>query len=208
MKKTCLALALGCTVAFQFAQAQEPIPLDLTAKAPACRKTPKKRRVLAAERGPLSKESIRVGWYSPLVADFNGDGWCDFAWAIPYPVNSKMESYWLEDVLILGGAKKWRAPFHGKRPWALDIEEDIEPIFRVDLVGVSFIYRHSGGAPYVLGIGPDSHEPITLGCSEYASVHRWDDTVDAFRKADEATRKAVIDFYYSSIGQRCARSKR
>jgi hypothetical protein len=208
MNKTCLSLALGCTVAFQIAQAQEPIPLDLTAKAPACRKTPKKRPVLAAERGPLSKESIRVGWYSPLVADFNGDGWCDFAWAVPYPVNSKMESYWLEDVLILGGIKVWRSPFKGKRPSSLSIDTQIWPLDNVALTSIAFVYNKSGGAPYVLGIGPDGEAQVGFGCYEYASVHRWDPTVDAFKKADDATRDGVINFYYASLGQRCERPKK
>jgi hypothetical protein len=39
----------------------------------------------------------------------------------------------------------------------------------------------------------------------YSSVHRWDKEVDAFKKVDDATRDAVLAFYYDHIGHRCER---
>lgn len=198
-------LVLGWMIAFQVAHAQGAMQQEFNAEMPPCKKSAIKRPMLRAEQGVQSKESIKTGWYSPLVVDFNGDGWCDFAWAIPYPVNSKMESYWLEDMLILGGPKKWRMPFNGKRPSVLRIDIEMWPIQNVALTDIAMVSTTTGGAPYVLGIGPDGHKQVGFGCYDYASVHRWDNTVDAFKRADEAMRDAVLSFYYSHIGKRCER---
>ena len=193
------------------ASAEELLLQDLSTKAPSCHTTPVKRPKLQAERGPESKDAIASGWYSPLIADFNGDGWCDFAWEIPYPVNSKMASYYLDDLLVLGGKRVWRSPFRGHRPSMFDLDREEWPRFRVDLTEIAMVYEKSGGAPYVLGLwsGYDlGKEWVGLGCWEYSSVYRWDKAVDAFKKVDDATRDTVIAFYYSTIGTRCARPKK
>lgn len=189
-------------------QAGELLLMNLSMEPPSCKTTPVKRPKLQIERGRDAKDAIKTGWYSPLVVDFNGDGWCDFAWAVPYPMSSKMESYFLEEILVLGGARRWRLPFNGKRPSMFDIDINVWPTYCVDLTEVSIVYSKSGGAPYVLGIGPDGLDDVTWGCREYVSVHRWDNEVDAFKKVDDATRDAVIAFYYSTTGQRCERSKK
>ena len=189
-------------------EAAAQVSLELVMEPPACKATPAKRPKLLAERGSESKDAIKTGWYSPLVADFNGDGWCDFAWAVPYPMNSKMESYFLDEIMTLGGPKKWRSPLKGKGAKLFGPDFKISPDQNVDLTEVTMIYPKSGGAPYVLGIGPDGLEYVTLGCREYVSAHRWDNGVDAFKKVDDATRDTVIAFYYSTIGQRCDRSKK
>ncbi|QRR33051.1 hypothetical protein JNX00_15475 [Hydrogenophaga sp. YM1] len=208
MKKIQMML-VGLTLIALKAQAGELPPLDLKMEPPLCKAPPSKRPRLQAERSRESKDAIKVDWYWPLVFDFNGDGWCDFAWAIPYPMNSKMESFFLEDILVLGGAREWRSPFKGgRRPWVLRIDTETWPVYNVDLTEAIMIYPKSGGAPYILGIGPDGLEYVAPGCREYVSVHRWDNEVDAFKKVDDVTRDAVITFYYSTVGQRCDRSKK
>jgi hypothetical protein len=172
---------------------------ELTAVAPKCKTPPTQRPKLVAD----GKED------NSITADFNGDGWCDFALGVPHPFNSQMESYWFEDVLILGGSKKWKPPLKNKGAASSEIsslDSDIWPTFQVDLTEIAFVYAKSGGAPYVLGIKTGyelGKKSVTWGCSEYEDVHRWDDTVDAFKKVDDATRDVVLNFYYTKVEKPC-----
>lgn len=202
------ALAIG-SLALSVDAFGQDLTVGLSIGPPHCRPPAAKRPKLQAERGLESKEAIRAGWYSPVVADFNGDGWCDFAWAIPFPVNSKMEAYVLDEILLLGAAKAWRPPFKGKRSSMFEADTDLWPWFRVDLTDVSFVYSKASRAPFVLGLR-DGMEwgttQIGWGCREFSSVHRWDHSADAFKKVDDSTRDTVLNFYYTHIGQRCERT--
>lgn len=73
-----------------------------------------KRPELKAERDSLREEGRASSKYYRVVADFNGDGWCDVAWKVPYPRNAHMESYRLEELLILGSRKRWLSPLRGR----------------------------------------------------------------------------------------------
>lgn len=213
-RKQILSISMIACLTVTVAAHAQNLKLNLSNEAPLCRMSLIKRPALTAERGKESREAIRTHWYEPLVADFNGDGWCDFAWAIPYPLNSQMASYWLEDMLMLATRTRWNSPLRGKKSWSEEIsalEPTIWPTYQVDLTNVSLVYGKSGGAPYVLGLksGNDlGEELVKLGCAEYSSVYRWDTEVDAFKKADDATRDTVIAFYYSTVGQRCDRSRK
>ncbi|QRR35590.1 hypothetical protein JNX00_06920 [Hydrogenophaga sp. YM1] len=208
MRKVFVLMLGGLAIVALETEAAAQVSLDLVMEPPTCKTPPAKRPKLHAERGSESKGAIETGWYSPLVADFNGDGWCDFAWAVPYPMNSKMESYFLDEIMTLGGPKRWRPPLKETGATLFGSDFRVSPDQNVDLTEVTMIYPKSGGAPYVLGIGPDGLEYVALGCREYVSVHRWDNEVDAFKKVDDVTRDAVITFYYSTVGQRCDRSKK
>ena len=172
---------------------------DLTAQAPGC------QRVSAA----LPKLRASKDAFKTIVTDLNGDGWCDTALAVPYPFNSRMESYWLEDMVVLGGPKGWRHPLKGKKSWSDEIsflDPHIWPTHQVDLTGIVLLYPRSGGAPYILGLidGYEfEKEFVSPGCQQYTRVHQWDADVDAFKKVDDAARDAVLSFYYSKVEKPC-----
>ena len=193
----------------QIAAGQDVALQGLTSESPKCKTPSSKRPKLRAELGPESKEAIETDWYSSLIADFNGDGWCDFALGIPYPVNSKMESYRLEDMLLLGGPKGWRPPLHGKKSWSAEIRDqdnELWPTFQVDLTAIVLVYPTSSGAPYILGLIDGygfEKEAVSPGCRQYTRVHQWNTQVDAFKKVDDATRGAVLSFYYSKVEKPC-----
>lgn len=215
MNKTLLALfSVVALVLPAHALIDQSPPAGLTTAQPPCKTPPIKRPQLKAEQDSLREEGMASARYDRLVADFNGDGWCDVAWKVPYPRNSHMKSYWLEDLLILGSRKRWFAPLRGKRPWSRELHslnQAISPTFQVDLTEVALVHPNSPGAPYLLGLisGPDwGTTPIVPGCAEYSSVYRWDQQIDAFKKVDENTRDAVISFYYATVGKRCARPEK
>lgn len=178
----------------------------LTAVVAPCKVPTAPRPVLRAEKGKREREAIRSGWYSAVVADVNGDGWCDFAWAVPFPFNSQMESYFLDELLILGGAERWRAPFHGNQPARYELDPEVWPSFRVSLTAIAFLQSQTGGAPFVLGL-VDGYAPgktwFPSGCGQYTSVHQWDDKVDGFKRVDGARREAVLNYYYSHVERPC-----
>lgn len=72
---------------------------DLRPDAPACEMTKGKRPRLPVD----SKNDV----VSEVVADLNGDGWCDYALGVPYPANSNMNAYTLDQLMLLGGVE-WR----------------------------------------------------------------------------------------------------
>jgi hypothetical protein len=117
-----------------------------------------------------------------------------------------MESYFLDEMLLLGGPKRWRLPFNGRRPSWFDLDSEIWPSFRVDLTEIVMLYSTAGGAPYVLGLidgAPGDRTTVSPGCRQYTRVHRWDAEVGAFKKVDDATRETVLAFYYSKIEKPC-----
>jgi len=169
---------------------------DLTVQAPACKKISVASPKLRAARDA----------FETIFADLNGDGWCDMALAVPFPFNSKMETYFLDEMLILGGPKGWRLPFKGKGPPMFGLDDELWPHLRVDLTGIVLVYPTSGGAPFLLGlIDPFGSEKefVSPGCKQYTRVHRWDAEVDAFKKVDDATRDSVLAFYYSKVEKPC-----
>lgn len=189
-------------IALLYFPSSEALSLDdLSSQAPQCKMTTAKRPRLPAEMDGDLK----------ITADFNGDNWCDFALQIPYPSNSQMESYYLNQILELGGPTGWRQPFKGRKPYLPPISSldgHIWPIFQVDLTNIAFVYRKLGGAPYVIGIMNGYELPKTIvnpdtGCQQYAVVHRWDDNVDGLKKVDDATRDVVLSFYYSRVEKPC-----
>jgi hypothetical protein len=197
---------LGFLLACASVESAENVPMRLTTEIARCKKSAAVRPSLPPERGYEGREAVRSGWYSPVVADFNGDGWCDFAWAVPYPVNSQMESYSLTDLVVLGGAKSWRQPYNGRRPALFSIDQETWPDFRVDLTEARLVFVKSGGAPFVLGLvsaydlGQEWH---ASGCRQLSSVHRWDHRIDAFKRIEGAERSAVLDYYYLHVKKPC-----
>lgn len=178
----------------------------LTTNLVRCKTPAAPRPALRAERGKREREAVRSGWYSAVVADFNGDGWCDFAWAVPFPVNSQMESYYLDELLVLGGAKGWRPPFRGNQPTRYELDPEIWPSFRVSLTAIAFVQSSAGGAPFVLGLVDGYALGKTWspsGCGQYSSVHQWDNIADGFKRIDGALREAVLNYYYSHVEKPC-----
>jgi len=172
---------------------------DLTVQAPACKKI------------SVASPKLRAGRdaFETIFADFNGDGWCDMALAVPYPFNSKMMSYWLEDMVLLAGPNGWRPPLRGKKSTSneiYDLDDKVWPTYQVDLTGIALIYPKSGGAPYILGLSDGYETDKTFRapeCRQYTRVHQWDAKVDAFKKVDDATREAVFAYYYSKVEKPC-----
>jgi hypothetical protein len=171
---------------------------------------------------PQPRLPVRVEYDGAEVLryDFNGDGWCDFAYAVPYPVNSQMNSYALDQLMMLGRAKGWSPVLHGKKshlPPISELSDEIWPLFQVSLSGIRLVYPRTGGAPYVLGlyasggVGDTNGKSLVLFeghyCSEYVTVHRWDAEIGAFRRSDEATRDRVLDFYYQEVEKPCPGSR-
>lgn len=149
-----------------------------------------------------------------IKADFNGDGWCDYALAVPYPRNSQMNSYRLDQLMALGRAHGWKPVFNGKKGWELDAdgyEHQTWPTDRVDLTHIRLLFPKQSGAPFVLGLytGDPDEGKRNMGkhCYRYQSVHRWDDKVGTFKKTDDATRDAVLKYFYSTVDKPCSVKK-
>src|SRR5437899_9434238 len=165
---------------------------DLRRDAPACKMPQVKRPKL-----PVDFEHDAP---VEITADFNGDGWCDYALGVPYPINSQMNSYYLSELMLLGSASHWTKPFKGRAPFQApisDLDGALWPRDRVDLTDIRMVYPKRPGPPYVLGLfAGKADEGLVYGigssCGQYISVHRWDDTVGAFKRVDNATRDVVL----------------
>ncbi len=178
------------------------LPLDLRRDAPPCK----------APKAKLPKLGVDVSYDAPvaLKADFNGDGWCDHALAVPYPLNSRMKAYDLNQLMALGQPRGWRPVFKGKKAFQLAEDGYVHstwPTFRVDLTDVKLVFPAQKGAPFVVGLfaglSDEGKRDMGNGCQQFRSVHRWDEAIGTFRKVDEATRKHVLNYFYSAIEQPC-----
>lgn len=209
-------LAIICMAIFFELLANNSMALsfgDLRPDIPACKTPVTKRQKLKAETSRESDEAIKTGWYTKIVADFTGNGWCGFALGVPYPVNSQMESYSLDDIMLLGGGEGWRHPFKGKKsylPPVSDLDFDVWPRHAIDLTDIRFVYPRRGGAPYILGVnaGTDAPKVIVTNeplCEQYATVYQWDSKVDGLKKVDKNVRNIVIKYFYSTIERDCSK---
>lgn len=142
-----------------------------------------------------------------IKADFDGDGWCDYALGIHYPLNSSMGAYELDQLMMLGRPSGWKPVFNGKKGWELD-DHDTWPTFRIDLTDIRLVFPQRKGAPYVLGLyaggSNDGTREMGNHCRQYNSVYRWDSAVGTFRKSDEATREVVLAYFYAAIEKPCS----
>lgn len=186
--------------------AAAPASLELRPDAPQCR-TPK-------AKPPRLGVDFANDMPTEIRADFNGDGWCDYALAVPYPLNSQMNSYRLNQLMALGQANGWKPVFNGKKGWELEAngyEHQTWPTDRIDLTDIRLLFPKQQGAPFVLGLytgDPDEGKRnMGKGCYQYQSVHRWDDAVGTFRKTDDATRDAVLQYFYSVVEKPCSARK-
>lgn len=62
---------------------------------------------------------------------------------------------------------------------------------------------------YVLGLfagneGEGQVDGDPPGCTQYVSVHRWDPGFGAFKRVDDATRDAVLRYFYSTVEPPCS----
>ena len=145
-----------------------------------------------------------------ISADFNGDGWCDYALGVPYPVNSKMNAYDLSQLIALGQVGGWKSVFNGKKSHQLadeGLSSETWPTFRIDLTDIRLVFPARRGAPFVLGMmaggADEGKRSIGNGCHQYRSVHRWDKALGTFKKADAATSDAVLNYFYSVMEKPC-----
>lgn len=199
-----LVVAIGLTILpSPRAHTAPPGAIDLRPDAPPC-KMPKAK---------LPKLGVNFAYDMPteIKADFNGDGWCDYALGVPYPVNSKMSSYNLSKLMTLGTASGWKPVFNGKQEYEVvpdGGEDETWPRLRVDLTDIRLVFPNKQAAPFVLGLFAAGSDEAKLevqdGCYQYQSVHRWDDTRGTFKKSDVATRDAVLKYFYSVIEKPCS----
>lgn len=185
-----------------WADAAPPASIELRPDAPAC-KTPK-------AKPPKLGVDMANDMPTEIKADFNGDGWCDYALGVPYPLNSQMNGYNLNQLMVLGQASGWKPVFNGRKAWELDAkgyDHQTWPTFRVDLTDIQLVFPKQSGAPFVLGLdagdSDDGKRNMGKGCYQYRSVHRWDEAVGTFKKSDPATRDAVLKYFYSVIDKPC-----
>lgn len=176
--------------------------LALRADAPQCK----------APAAKLPKFGVDSAHDMPteIKADFNGDGWCDYALGVPYPVNSQMNAYDLSQLMVLGQPRGWKSVFNGKKSYQLasgGYSAEIWPTFRIDLSDIRLVFPAQQGAPFVLGLmaggDDDGKRDMGNGCHQYRSVHRWDHALGTFKKADAATRDAVLSYFYSLVEKPC-----
>lgn len=176
--------------------------IELRPDAPQCR----------MPKAKLPKLGVDFAYDVPteIKADFNGDGWCDYVLAVPYPLNSKMNSYDLNEMMALGQASGWKPVFNGKKGWELEekgYEHETWPRFRVDLTDIRLVFPKQHSAPFVLGLdagmSDEGKRNMGDGCLQYQSVHRWDNAAGTFKKSDDATRDAVLKYFYSVIEKPC-----
>ena len=202
-----LFIATGLLLSTSTCTHAAPQPgLALRPDAPQC-KTP------AAK---LPKLGVNVDEDAPteIKADFNGDGWCDYALAVPYPINSRMNVYDLSQMMVLGQARGWKSVFNGKKSHQFTDDgysSDTWPTLRIDLTDIRLVFPAQQGAPFVLGLMAggihDGKRDMGNGCHQYRSVHRWDDALGTFKRSDDATREAVLSYFYSALEKPCAAKK-
>lgn len=183
-----------------------PRAIELRPDAPQCK----------MPNAKLPKLGVNFSYDMPTIikADFNGDGWCDYALGIPYPVNSKMSSYDLSQLMALGTANGWRPVFNGKQEYEVvpdGGEDKTWPRLRVDLTDIQLVFPRKQAAPFVLGLyaagSDEAKREVEDGCYQYQTVHRWDDSRGTFMKSDDATRDAVLKYFYSVIEKPCSAKK-
>jgi len=90
------------------ARAAAPAVLSPKRDAPQCKAPTAKRPKLGVDFA----YDMPIG----IKTDFKGDGWCDYALGVPYPFNSKMNSYDLDQLMVLVGASGWKPVLNGKNP--------------------------------------------------------------------------------------------
>ncbi|UVW28945.1 hypothetical protein [Massilia sp. H6] len=176
--------------------------IDLRPDAPTCRMPKAKLPKLGADfENDIPTE---------IKADFNGDSWCDYALGVPYPLNSNMKGYYLNELMALGQAHGWKPVLNRKKGWELwkmGLEENTWPGFQVDLTDIRLVFSKRQGPPFVLGLyaggSNDGKRNMGNDCYQYSSVYRWDATIGAFKKSDNSTRDAVLDYFYSVIEKPC-----
>lgn len=90
-----LAVVIGLTMPTfsRLLAAKPPLP-DLWPDTPPC----------AMTRAKLPKLGVDVRHDLPtrITADFNGDGCCDYALGVHYPLNSNMNAYEPDELMVLG----------------------------------------------------------------------------------------------------------
>ena len=196
-----VATALLLAAATSVHAAPQTLPV-LRPDAPQC-KTPKAK---------VPKLGVDVSADAPVEirADLNGDGWCDVALGVPYPIHSGMNAYDLSQLMVLGQASGWKSVFNGKKSFEFSqngYSHRTWPTFRIDLSDVRLVFPVQPGAPFVLGLmagaSDEGKRDMGNGCHQYRSVHRWDDALGTFKKADNATRDAVLEYFYSAIHKPC-----
>lgn len=183
-------------------QAAAPSAISLRPDAPQCR----------IPKAKLPKLGVDFANDIPteIKADLNGDGWCDYALGVPYPLNSNMKGYYLNQLMVLGQASTWKPVFNGKKGWELEkvgYENQVWPAFQVDLTDIRLVFPKQPGAPFVLGVFAgydDGKRTLSDGCQQYSSVFRWDDAAGTFKKSDDATRDTVLQYFYSVIEKPCS----
>lgn len=186
--------------------AASPRAINLRPDAPQCRMPKAKLPKLGVD--------FENDMPTEIKADFNGDGWCDYALGVPYPLNSQMNGYYLDQLMALGQASSWKPVFNGKKGWELwrlGHEDRTWPRFQVDLTEIRLVFPKRLGPPFVLGLhaalSDEGKRNMGNDCYQYSSVYRWDDTVGTFKKSDDATRDAVLNYFYSVIEKPCSARK-
>lgn len=184
---------------------------DLRPDAPQC----KMPQAAVPDLPPkLPSESEDWDTDEQIFADFTGNGWCDYALGVPYPINSKMNSFGFNDIMKLGDANGWRDVLHGKQ-WfklpSLERARDGIPLFNIDLTDIHLVYPKKQGAPYVIGLAaavstamdPWIVENNPPHCKKYTTVYRWDPTIGAFKITDPAATQVVLQYYYAKMAEPC-----
>lgn len=193
-----LVVAMGLTMSALNVGAAPGSVIELRPDVPQC-KMPK-------AKPPKLDVDYKNDLPTIIKVDFNGDGWCDYALGVHYPQNSNMNAYELDKLMVLGQPSSWKPVFNGKEGWELE-DHDTWPTFRVDLTDIRLVFPRQGGAPFVLGLyaggSYDGTRDMGNGCQQYNSVYRWDDAVGTFKKSDQATRDAVLKYFYSVIDKPC-----
>jgi hypothetical protein len=194
-----LVVAFGLAMSTSACVHAAPPPvIDLRPDTPQC-KMPKAK---------LPKLGVDFAYDLPteIKADFNGDGWCDYALGVPYPVNTKMGIYDLSQLMALGQASGWTPVFNGKKDYEFMLKgyaQGIWPTQRVDLTDIRLVFPKQQGAPFVLGLfaggSDEGKRHVGNGCYQYRSVHRWDDSLGTFKKSEDGTRDVVLKYFYSVI---------
>lgn len=198
--------ALGLTLSLAACvQAAPQAAVNLRPDAPQCRMPKSKLPKLGVD--------MDDGRPTEIKADFNGDGWCDYALGVPYPINSQMNVVDLSQMMALGQRAGWKPVFNGKKAYEFmdnGYAQETWPTLRVDLTDIRLVFPAQQGAPFVLGLfaGDDAGKrDLGNGCYQYNTVYRWDDALGTFKKSDAATRDAVLKYFYSVMEKPCGAHK-
>lgn len=150
---------------------------------------------------PTMKESVRaesVG--APAAAtDLNGDGWCDWIVALPYPSNTQLPEHSAREAILLGtekGARVFGDLDKLKLHWKKRLPVPPGLVLPDGVTGMApalVAYSSQDKAPYFLGLS--RAYPEYWSDADSYKVYKWNQEFDTPQIVSDAEYVTVMKFW-------------